>query len=133
MPYLILEAVERDLTKDLLRLSEIYDEYIEKSGTWVLFIKAMAQLTQDLLKDDNGNPVIYTPVQQVRDSLLFIIPTAEKLLTSIRRLKDSDTFEISDLYSRLDQLEIRKISQVDHKGLFLLAARAAENKGVFHE
>lgn len=133
MPYMILEAVERELAEDLLRMAEIYHEYAARAGNWADFIREFSELTRNYLKDENGDPVVYAPVQQVRDSLPFIIPSAERLLALIRRLNVSQTFEISDLYSRLERLEIRKITQPDHKGLFLLTAKAAEDSGVFHE
>lgn len=133
MPLMILEAVERELAEDLLRTADIYNEYADRTGNWVNFIRDFSELTRNYLKDENGAPVVYTPVQQVRDSLPFIIPSAERLLALIRRLRFSETFEIIDLYSRLESLDIRKIDQPDHKGLFLLAAKAAEDNGVFHE
>lgn len=131
MPYMILEAVERELAEDLLRTADIYNEYADRAGNWVNFIRDFSELTRNYLKDENGDPVVYTPLQQVRDSLPFIIPSAERLLGLIRRLGASQTFEIFDLYSRLERLELRKIEQPDHKGLFLLAAKAAEDSGVF--
>lgn len=132
MTYPILEPVERHLAKDLLRLSEIYDEYNVKSAIWVAFFQKMAEAT-NTLKDANGDPVRYTPAQLIRDSLFLLISVSEDLLTSIRHLREADSFKLSDLYTRLEHLEIKKVSETDHKGLYVLAAKAAEDGGVFHE
>ena len=132
MTQIILEADERDLAEDLLKWNDIYDEYIARSQSWVTFLRTMA-IASSQLKDDKGVPVVYTPKQIVRDCQAYLHPTAETLLSLIRKLKDADDFLKSDLYSRLDQLEVRRIERADYKGLFLLTARAAENTEVFSD
>lgn len=132
MTQIILEADERDLVEDLLKWSDIYDEYIERSQSWVTFLRTMA-IASSQLKDDKGRAVVYTPKQIVRDCQAYLYPTAETLLSLIRKFKDASDFLKSDLYVRLDQLDVRRIERADHKGLFLLTARAAENNGVFSD
>ena len=132
MTQIILEADERDLTEELLKWNDIYDEYIARSQSWITFLRSMA-FASSQLKDDKGVPVVYTPKQIVRDCQAYLHPTAETLLSLIRKLKDAEDFLKSDLYSRLDQLEVRRIERADHKGLFLLTVRAAENNEVFSD
>ena len=126
----ILEPSERALASELLRISEIYEAYLTRSPGWVLFFKDLRASTARL-KDVHGRSVQYTPYQMIRDCLTFLVPTSSDLLTAIRRLRGAALFEKSDLYERLEKLAIARVSETDHKGLFLLAVRAAEDKGAF--
>lgn len=130
MSILILESGERIVAEDLLRISDIYESYKAAHTNWVEFLKQFKEPSL-VLKDVNGKPVKYTPYQIIRDTLPFIVPAAQNVLISIRRLQNTGVFEKEDLYRRLDRLEIPKLSGADRKGLFLLSATAAEKGGVY--
>lgn len=126
MPVQILEAVERQVASDLLDVSSIYEKYLDVRDIFSRIYINFATITGSFL-DENGDPVTYTPRQIVRDSVVLLVPLAQPLLFEIRRLNALGLSTTTDLFVRLARLQIRRIDEPDHKGLFLLASRACED------
>lgn len=126
----ILESVERGIVQRLLRIADIFEAYTSRVPLWATFYETVIHATGEL-RDQGGNPVIYSGREIVRMTVPLLGASSETLLDSIRRLEHSDVESETNVFARLRELSLPSIGEPDRKGLFLLAARFGEESDLF--